>query len=79
LLVISKYSRPDFVDNSLTDQSSVVKFIEENWFLPALGNGATDASAGSLDLMFDFNGDRTDRLFLNPDGTVAGGGNHNHH
>jgi phospholipase C len=72
LLVISRYAKANFVDNSLSDQSSVVKFIEENWNLPAMGNGATDTSAGSLDLMFDFNGHRNDRLFLNPDGTVSG-------
>ncbi|HET7018994.1 MAG TPA: alkaline phosphatase family protein [Streptosporangiaceae bacterium] len=72
LLVISRYAKPDFVDNALTDQSSVVKFIEDNWNVPALGNGSTDTSAGSLDLMFDFNGHKNSRLFLNTDGTISG-------
>jgi phospholipase C len=41
LLVVSPWSRSNFVDNTLTDQSSVVKFIERNWSVPALGNGST--------------------------------------
>ena len=32
----------------------MVSFIEYNWHLPALGNGAADASAGSILSMFDF-------------------------
>ena len=67
LLVASPWSKSNFVDNTFTDQSSVVKFIEQNWKLPALGNGAADASAGSLMSMFDFGRDqRNSPLFLNP-------------
>ncbi len=54
LLVISPWSRTNFVDHSLTDLSSVPKFIEYNWGLPALGNGAADTAAGTLVSMFDF-------------------------
>jgi phospholipase C len=43
-----------------------VKFIEYNWHLPAMGNGATDAAAGSILSMFNFHGDRNGALFLNP-------------
>jgi len=53
-LVISPWAKRNFVDNTFTDQSSVVKFIEENWSLPALGNGAADTMAGSIDSMFNF-------------------------
>jgi phospholipase C len=69
LLVVSPWSKRDYVDNSLVDQSSVVKFIEQNWTLPALGNGAADAAAGSLLTMFDFdrhNGQGDGALFLDP-------------
>ncbi len=31
LLVISPFSRPNFVDHTMTDQSSVMRFIEDNW------------------------------------------------
>ncbi len=53
-LVISPWAKSNFVDNTLIDQSSVVKFVEQNWGLPALGNGAADATAGSILSMFDF-------------------------
>jgi phospholipase C len=68
LLVVSPWSKSNFVDNTFTDQSSVVKFIEQNWNLAALGNGAADTSAGSLMSMFDFSnhGDGNGRLFLDP-------------
>ena len=65
-LVVSPYAKQNFVSNSLIDQSSVVNFVEQNWNLPALGNGAADASAGSILPMFDFNGPKAERLYLDP-------------
>ncbi len=66
-LVISPWARSNFVDSSLIDQSSVVKFIEYNWRLPALGNGAADTAAGSILPMFDFSGGpRNQPLVLSP-------------
>jgi len=68
LLVISPFARQNFVDHSVTDQSSVLRFIEDNWGLGRIGNQSTDAIAGSLLPMFDFSqghvGER--RLILNP-------------
>jgi phospholipase C len=55
LLVVSPWARQNFVDHTLTDQSSVLPFIEDNWDLGRLGNQSTDAIAGSLMHMFDFN------------------------
>jgi phospholipase C len=44
-----------------------VKFIEYNWRLPALGNGAADSMAGSIQDMFNFrNGGSNPRMFLDP-------------
>jgi len=61
------WARPNFVDHRITDQSSVVRFIEDNWGLPRIGNGSTDAIAGSLNGMFDFSGrTRSGRVFLDP-------------
>jgi PKD domain len=37
-----------------TDQSSILRFIEDNWGLGRLGNGSSDAWAGSLNGMFNF-------------------------
>ena len=33
LLVISPYAKRNFVDHTLTDQSSIIRFIEDNWGL----------------------------------------------
>ena len=50
LLVISPYTKANYVSNNLTDQSSVVNFIEDNWLKgERLGKGSFDATAGSLD------------------------------
>jgi phospholipase C len=54
LIVISPYARVNFVDHTLTDQSSIIRFIEDNWRLGRIGDQSYDALAGSLDAMFDF-------------------------
>jgi phospholipase C len=63
LLVISPWANPNFVDHTLTDQASIINFIEYNWNLgfidPApvspLVNGSFDRLAGPLNAMFNFN------------------------
>jgi phospholipase C len=65
LLVISPYAKKNFVDHTLTDQSSVVRFIEENWDLPQI-DGSFDGIAGSLLNMFNFKNKRDGKLLLNP-------------
>jgi phospholipase C len=55
LLVISPWAKQNFVDNTLTDQSSVVRFIEDNFLgSQRIGQGSADANAGPLTNMFDF-------------------------
>jgi len=55
LLVVSPWARSNHVDHTVTDQSSVMRFIEDNWLHgKRLGGGSFDAMAGSLDSMFDF-------------------------
>ena len=55
LMVISPYAKSNFVDHTLTDQSSVLRFIEDNWLNgQRIGQGNFDAIAGPLDFMFDF-------------------------
>ncbi|MDQ2875512.1 MAG: alkaline phosphatase family protein [Actinomycetota bacterium] len=50
LVVISPWTRDNFVSHNLTDQSSVTKFIEDNWLRgERIGNGSFDSIAGSLD------------------------------
>lgn len=80
LLVVSPWSRVNYVDHSVTDQSSILRFIEDNWKLGRLGSGSADAKAGSLMSMFRFSDGHHDhgerergehrrdmhRLILNP-------------
>jgi phospholipase C len=69
LLVISPWAKRGFVAHSISDQSSIIKFVQDNWRLPRIP-GSFDSIAGSLNSMFDFGhrgehvGDRT--LFLDP-------------
>jgi phospholipase C len=67
LLVISPLAKRNFVDHGVTDQSSVLRFIEDNWNLGRIGDSSFDALAGSLVNMFDF-GMRhpAHRLILDP-------------
>jgi phospholipase C len=67
LMVISPYARQNVVDHSITDQSSILRFVEDNWQLGRIGDQSFDARAGSLANLFDFtHGDRAPRLFLDP-------------
>ena len=52
----------------LTDQSSILRFIEGNWGLGRIGNQSLDAKAGSLMNMFNFTiaSHHADKLFLDP-------------
>jgi phospholipase C len=54
LVVISPYAKSNYVSHTLTDQSSILKFIEFNWSLGSIAGSAATA-AGSLNDMFDFN------------------------
>jgi len=73
LLVISPWAKPNFIDDTITDQSSILRFIEDNWNLGRIANGSTDAIAGTLNNMFNFSeeGPHAHRLILDPQtGTV---------
>jgi phospholipase C len=66
LLVISPFAIPNFVDHTLTDQSSVVRFIEDNWLNSQRIPGSYDAIAGTLLNMFNFSQTPNPTLILNP-------------
>jgi phospholipase C len=74
LLVISPWARPNFVDHSITDQSSILRFVEDNWHLGRIGGSSFDAIAGPLNGLFDFqHGPRAGKLQLDPStGLVIG-------
>jgi phospholipase C len=68
LMLISSYAKHNFVDHTLTDQSSIIRFVEDNWLGgKRIGSGSFDAVAGSVNNMFDFS-HRDDRgeFVLNP-------------
>lgn len=65
-LAISRFAKRNFVDNDLTDQSSITRFIEDNWQTGQIGDQSFDAFAGSILNMFDFRGFRNRALFLDP-------------
>ncbi|WP_024509403.1 alkaline phosphatase family protein [Bradyrhizobium sp. ARR65] len=75
LLVISPWAKSNFVDHTVTQQASVLRFIEDNWKLgfidgpvaPPAGTGSVDRHANSIANMFDFErGPNMHRLVLDP-------------
>ena len=64
LLVISPYAKVNFVDHVTSDQSSILRFIEDNFKLGRIGGQSFDDLAGPLDTMFDFKKPHFGRLFL---------------
>lgn len=70
LMVVSPYSKVNAVDHTFTQQSSIIRFIEDNWHLGRIGDASFDATAGSLAGMFDFDHPHYKRVLLNKDGSV---------
>jgi phospholipase C len=56
LLVLSPFAKKNFIDHTLTDQSSVLKFVEDNWLTGARiqASGSFDEIAGTIENMFSF-------------------------
>ena len=80
MVVISPYTRENYVSGNLTNTASVVKFIEDNWLHGEHIPGSFDTSSGSLDArggLLDFNTrPHFTPLILNPtSGAVVSGGN----
>jgi phospholipase C len=61
LLVISPWAKANYVDHSITDQASILRFIEDNFELGRLGGTSNDFKAGTLNNMFDFSNDDNGR------------------
>ena len=68
-IVISPFAKKNFVDHTITDQSSIIGFVEDNWGLPRIPN-SMDGIAGTITNMLDFSqhGDEGNNrtLFLDP-------------
>jgi len=70
-LVISPYAKVNHVDHTLIDQSSVLRFIEDNWLAGQRiqPGGSFDTIAGPLTNLFDFDHGRhgeAPKVFLDP-------------
>ena len=67
LLVISPYAKTNYVSHALTDQTSILRFIEDNWLAGQRVSAISfDRIAGSLADMFDFSRPVMRRLLLDP-------------
>jgi phospholipase C len=71
LLVISPYSKQNYVDSTATEQTSITKFIEDNWSTGRIGDSSFDERAGTLGGMFDFANPQQRAVLLADDGSVA--------
>ncbi len=72
LLVVSPYSKKNYVDHTVTDQSSILRFVEDNWLDGQRITGSFDALAGRLNSFFDFrNPDTTPYILDDSTGLVT--------
>ncbi|HEX7643399.1 MAG TPA: alkaline phosphatase family protein [Burkholderiaceae bacterium] len=63
-LVVSPYARVNHVDHTLIDQTSILRFIEDNWLHGKRITGSFDALAGPLDNMLDWKKPKAGKLIL---------------
>ena len=64
LLVVSPWAKTNHVDHTLTDQTSVLRFVEDNWGLGRIGDASYDVKAGSLSGLLSFLRPNTRPLIL---------------
>ncbi len=68
LVVVSPWAKENYVDSTVTDQTSIIHFIEDNWLASQrIGQGSFDAVSGTINNMFYFGQVRSNgQLFLDP-------------
>ncbi|HEY0263847.1 MAG TPA: alkaline phosphatase family protein [Granulicella sp.] len=75
LLLISPWAKANYVDHTMTDQTSLLRFIEDLYLNgQRIGQGSFDAQSGSLLGMFDFSKSKpknTKTLLLDPETGVV--------
>ncbi len=61
LMIISPWAKTNYVDHSVTDQTSVIRFIEDNWLHgKRIGQGSYDGIAHPMgNMLVDFSSHRT--------------------
>jgi phospholipase C len=79
LLVVSPFSKVNFVDHTRTDQTSILQFVENNWSTGRIGDASFDTRAGGLGNMFDFSKPQAGAVALDPKtGAVVNNGGTGH-
>ena len=67
MLVISPWAKQNFVDHTVTDQTSIIRFVEDNWLNGTrIGNGSFDSIANSIANMLQFTKANKKTLILDP-------------
>ena len=65
--MISPFAKENYVSGVLADQTSILRFIEDNWLGgERISDISFDNFAGPLDDLFDFAEPKLHRLFLDP-------------
>jgi phospholipase C len=70
LLVLTPWSKANYVDHKATEQASILKFVEDNWLTGRIGDSSFDQRAGSLNGMFSFKHPNGMQVVLKTDGSV---------
>jgi phospholipase C len=66
-VVVSAWAKENYVSSALIDQTSILRFIEDNWLQgERISATSFDNIAGSLEDVFDFERRNMRRLFLDP-------------
>lgn len=77
LLVISPYAKTNYVDHTQTDQTSVLRFIEDNWRLGRVGDASMDEQANPITAMLHLPNPKAPQVILDPkDGTIVSSRRH---
>lgn len=67
MLIISPYAKSNYVDHSLLNQASVLKFIEYNWGIGSVSKYSHDKYSNNILNMFDFDKkEKNPKLILDP-------------
>jgi len=70
LIVISPWAKSNFVDHTVTDQTSILRFVEDNWLGgERIGDGSFDTITNPINNMFDFAHENNEGLYILDPGT----------
>ncbi len=71
LLVISPFAKTNYIGHTSLEQTSITRFIENNWSTARIGDFSFDTRARNMNGLFDFTQSNNKRVILNRNGSVA--------